>query len=52
LTTLELGAMLPPLPPGYTPGDNCVLIAGYRPVQESVIDRSLCARRFGYSNSL
>jgi len=30
-------------PPGYAPGGNRILIAGYRPEQEFVIKQSLCA---------
>jgi len=42
---------LPPFPPGYSPGRNSILIAGYRPSRlEFVIVRSLCAHPFGNSN--
>jgi len=36
--------------PGYAPCGNRILIAGYRPAQEFVIERSSCAHRFGNSN--
>jgi len=32
------------------PGDNRILIAGYRPVQEFMIEPSLCAHQFSNSN--
>jgi len=50
LKTLELGGHCPRFPPGYVPGGNRILIAGGRPVQEFVIERSLCAHQFGNSN--
>jgi len=34
----------------YAPGGNHILIAGYTPAQEFVIERSSCAHRFGNSN--
>jgi len=34
----------------YVLGDNCILIAGCRPAQAFVTERSLCAHRFGNSN--
>jgi len=40
----------PAAPPSYAPGGNHVLIAGCRPAQEFVIERSLCTHRFGNSN--
>jgi len=40
----------PSASPVYTPGGNLVLTAGYRPAQAFVIERSLCAHRFGNSN--
>jgi len=45
-----LGGIAPLPPPGYAPGGNRILIAGYRPEQEFVIERSSCANRFGNSN--
>jgi len=45
-----LGGIAPLPPPGYAPGGNRILIAGYRPAQEFVIERSSCAHRFGNSN--
>jgi len=50
--TLKLGMALPRCPPprGYAPGGNRILIAGYRPVQEFMIERSSCAHRFWNSN--
>jgi len=50
LKTLELRSIVPVVPPGYAPGDNSILIAGYRPAQEFVTERSLCAHRLGNSN--
>jgi len=48
---LELGGKLPPFPPGYSPGCNRILIAGYRRARlEFVIERSVCAHPFGNSN--
>jgi len=47
---LKLGGHCPRNPPGSAPGDNRILIAGCRPVQEFVIERRLCAHRFGNSN--
>jgi len=32
--------------PGYAPGGNRILTAGYRPAQAFVIERSLCAHGF------
>jgi len=45
-----LGGIAPLPPPGYAPCGNSILIAGYRPAQEFVIERSSCAHRFGNSN--
>ena len=39
-----------PIADGSAPGDNRILIAGYRPAQEFVIERRLCAHQFGNSN--
>jgi len=47
---LELRGHCPVPPTGYAPGGNRILIAGYRPVQEFVIERSSCAHWFGKSN--
>jgi len=48
---LELGRDIAPVAfPGYAPGDNHVLTAGYRPAPEFVIEQSLCVHRFGNSN--
>jgi len=33
LKTLEVGGKLPPFPPGYSPGGNRILMAGYRPAR-------------------
>jgi len=38
------------LPPPYAPCGKRILIAGYRPAQEFVIERSSWAHRFGNSN--
>ena len=38
-------APLPHPPTGYAPGGNRILIAGYRPVQEFVTERSSCAHQ-------
>jgi len=47
----EIGDGIAPLhPPGYAPGCNRILIAGCRPAQEFVTERSPCAHRFGNSN--
>jgi len=40
----------PVVPLDYAPGGNHILIAGYRPAQAFVTERSLCAHRFGNSN--
>jgi len=45
-----LGGIAPLPPPGYELGGNRILIAGYRPAQEFVIERSSCAHRFGNSS--
>ena len=45
LKSLELGGHCPRRPPGYVPGGNRILTAGYRPAQAFVIERSLCAYR-------
>jgi len=37
-------------PPGYAPGCYHILIAGYGPAKEFVIERSLCAHRLGNWN--
>jgi len=50
LRTKELGGHCPRCPPGYAPGGNRILIAGYRPAQAFVIERRLCAHRFSKSN--
>jgi len=42
-TFWKIGSGVAPLPPGYTPGGNRILIAGYKPAQEIVNERSLCA---------
>jgi len=47
LKTLGLGGYRPHFPVGYAPGGNRVLIAGYSPAQEFVIERSLSTHRFG-----
>jgi len=48
---LELGVALPRCPlSGYTPDGNRILIVGYKPAQEFLIERSSCAHRFGNSN--
>ena len=44
------GDIAPVVPPGYAPGGNRILIAGYRPMQAFVIERSLSEHRFGNSN--
>jgi len=38
------------VPHSYAPGGNRILIAGYRPAQKFVIQRSSCAHRFGNSD--
>jgi len=43
LKTLGLGVALPCCPHSYAPGGNRILIAGYTPVQEFLIERSSCA---------
>jgi len=45
-----IGGDIAPVAPGYAPGGNRILIAGYRPAQEFVIERSLYPRRFGNAN--
>jgi len=50
LRTKELEDIVPVAPTGYTPGGNRILIAGYRPAQEFMIERSSCAHRLGNSN--
>jgi len=40
----------PVVPHSYVPGGNRIVIAGYRPAQEFLIERSSCAHRFGNSN--
>jgi len=47
LRTLELGDVACP---GYASAGNRILITGYRPAQEFVIERILCAHRFGNWN--
>jgi len=49
---LELGLALPrcPLATRLVATDNRILIAGYRPAQKFVIERSSCAHRFGNWN--
>jgi len=37
-------------PLGYVPGGNRILIAGYRPAQKFVIERTSCAHWFGNSH--
>jgi len=44
------GGIAPLPPPGCAPGGNRIVIAGYRPAQEFVIERSSCAQRCGNSN--
>jgi len=50
LKFLEMGVALHRFPHSYAPGGNRILIAGYRPAREFVIERSSCAHRFGNSN--
>ena len=38
------------VPHSYAPDGNRIMIAGYRPAQEFLIERSSCAHRFGDSN--
>jgi len=47
---LELGWHCSVVHPGYAPGGNRILIAGYRPAQEFLIERCSCAHWFGNSN--
>jgi len=42
--------LVPVVPSGYAPGGNRTLIAGCRPAQAFVIERSLCAHLFGNTN--
>jgi len=46
---LELGVALLRCPPYYAPAGNRIVIAGCRPTQEFVIERSSCAYRFSNS---
>jgi len=47
---LELGVALPRCPHSCAPSGNHILIAGYKPAQEFLTERSSCAHRFGNSN--